>query len=72
MWSREFFGVDSYHLIQWFLVYSILGWMVESAYMSLCNRRLTNRGFVKAPYVPSMVSGLLVFILFCGLLTATT
>lgn len=52
MWSREFFGVDSYHLIQWFLVYSILGWMVESVYMSLCNRRLTNRGFVKGPVCP--------------------
>ena len=52
MWSRHFFGVDSYHLIQWFLTYSVLGWMVESAYMSFCNRRLTNRGFVKGPFCP--------------------
>ncbi len=52
MWSREFFGVDSYHLIQWFLVYSMLGWMVESAYMSFCNHRWTNRGFVRGPICP--------------------
>lgn len=52
MWSRQFFGVDAYHLIQWFLVYSILGWMVESIYMSFCNRRWTNRGFVKGPFCP--------------------
>lgn len=52
MWSRQFLGVDSYHLIQWFLTYSILGWMVESAYMSFCNRRWTNRGFVKGPFCP--------------------
>lgn len=52
MWSRQFLGVDAYHLIQWFLVYSILGWMVESIYMSFCNRRWTNRGFVKGPFCP--------------------
>ena len=52
MWSRQFFGVDSYHLIQWFLTYSVLGWMVESAYMSFCNRRWTNRGFVRGPFCP--------------------
>lgn len=52
MWTRQIFGVDSYHVIQWFLIYSILGWCVESAYMSICNRKLTNRGFVKGPICP--------------------
>ena len=27
-------GTDLYHLVQWFLIYSILGWIVESLYMS--------------------------------------
>lgn len=52
MQSGRFLGIDSYHLIQWFLVYSVLGWMVESAYMSFCNRRWTNRGVVKGPFCP--------------------
>lgn len=46
------FGLEGYHVILWFLTYSILGWMVESVYMSICNRQLTNRGFAKGPYCP--------------------
>ena len=49
LWTKAVLGTDVYHIIQWFLIYSILGWVVESIYMSICNRRLTNRGFVKGP-----------------------
>lgn len=52
MWTKELFGTDVYHLIAAFLLYSILGWMVESTYMSICNRKLTNRGFAKGPFCP--------------------
>ena len=52
MWTKEVFGTDVYHLVAVFIVYSILGWLVESIYMSLCNRRLTNRGFAKSPFCP--------------------
>ena len=47
MWTRNFFGIELYYIIQWFLIYSMLGWLVESVYMSICNRKLTNRGFVR-------------------------
>ncbi|MBO5283501.1 MAG: putative ABC transporter permease, partial [Lachnospiraceae bacterium] len=52
MWTRELFGTDVYHLIAAFVMYSMLGWLVESIYMSFCNRKLTNRGFAKGPYCP--------------------
>ena len=52
LWTKAVLGTDVYHIIQWFLIYSILGWVVESIYMSICNRRLTNRGFVKGPICP--------------------
>ena len=62
-------GIDLYHITQWFLAYSILGWVVESIYMSICNRRLTNRGFVRGPFCPIYgVGALSVFFLlrpFC-------
>lgn len=29
-----------------------MGWVVESIYMSLCNRKLTNRGFMSSPICP--------------------
>ena len=51
-WSRMIFGFDSYHVILWFLTYSILGWVVESIYMSICNKKLTNRGFATGPFCP--------------------
>ena len=52
MWTRELFGTDVYHLVSAFIIYSMLGWLVESIYMSLCNRKLTNRGFAKSPFCP--------------------
>lgn len=51
-WNQVIFGLDAYHVILWFLTYSILGWAVESIYMSICNRKLTNRGFTKGPFCP--------------------
>ena len=46
------FGTDVYHLVMAFVIYSIIGWFVESVYMSICNRKLTNRGFGKGPFCP--------------------
>ena len=70
MWTRELFGSDVYHLIAAFIIYSILGWFVESAYMSFCNHRLTNRGFAKGPFCPiygfGAVIGYLVLIPLSG------
>lgn len=52
MWTMELFGTDLYHLAAAFVVYSVLGWFVESVYMSFCNKKLTNRGFAKSPFCP--------------------
>ena len=52
MWNRVIFGYDFYHVLLWFLAYSMLGWLVESIYMSICNRKLTNRGFARGPICP--------------------
>lgn len=52
MWSRELLGTDIYHIVNWFFVYSILGWLIESVYMSICNKKVTNRGFMRGPICP--------------------
>lgn len=52
MWTKELFGTDIYHLVTAFVIYSILGWLVESIYMSFCNKKITNRGFAKGPFCP--------------------
>ena len=52
MWTKQLLGTDVYHLVAAFAIYSMLGWFVESVYMSFCNRKLTNRGFGKGPFCP--------------------
>ena len=51
-WTKGMLGTDLYHIVQWFLICSMLGWLVESIYMSVCNRKLTNRGFMRGPMCP--------------------
>ena len=52
MWERELLGISFYHIVQWFVMYSFFGWVSESVYMSICNRKLTNRGFMFGPFCP--------------------
>ena len=52
--------MESYTIIQWlffFYLYCFLGWCVESAYVSICSRKLTNRGFLRGPFLPLYGSG---------------
>ena len=51
-WNNEILGRNSYQVLLWFVAYSVLGWFVESVYMSICNRKITNRGFVRGPMCP--------------------
>lgn len=52
MWTKELLGTDLYHIVHWFLLYSFSGWVAESIYMSICNKKLTNRGFMTGPFCP--------------------
>ncbi|MBO4336532.1 MAG: putative ABC transporter permease [Lachnospiraceae bacterium] len=44
--------VSKLQIVECFVLYSILGWLVESAYMSVCTKKLTNRGFGFGPFCP--------------------
>lgn len=68
-WSIQLLGTDIYHLIAAFCIYSMLGWLIESIYMSFCNRKLTNRGFAKGPFCPIYGVGAMgAYILFTPLM----
>jgi uncharacterized membrane protein len=50
----------SYTVIQWlffFYFYCFAGWCFESAYVSIKSRELTNRGFLRGPFLPIYGSG---------------
>ena len=85
MWEIQILGTDVYHIVQWFFIYSILGWVVESIYMSFCNKKWTNRGFIHGPICPIYGVGALtvyfilkpfshnyIIVYFCGTILATT
>jgi uncharacterized protein len=40
------------NLIYYFIIFSIFGWIIESIYRSVNNRRFVNPGFLKGPYLP--------------------
>lgn len=50
----------SYHFREWlsfFYFYCIFGWCFESSYVSIKEKRLTNRGFLRGPWLPLYGSG---------------
>lgn len=49
-----------YRFYQWmafFYIYCICGWIWETSYVSLCQRRFVNRGFLHGPVIPLYGSG---------------
>ena len=49
-----------YTLLQWiafFYIYCFFGWCFESGYASIKERKLTNRGFLRGPYIPIYAFG---------------
>lgn len=49
MWELKLLGIDLYHIIHWFFIYSFLGWVMETCYVSILDRKFVNRGFVNGP-----------------------
>lgn len=61
------------NVYQWtlcFALYSLAGWVCESAWVSIGTRKLTNRGFLAGPYIPLYGFGALVILFFCAPLKA--
>lgn len=49
MWELSIRGVDFYHLINWFFIYSFFGWLWETCYVSAKQGKYVNRGFINGP-----------------------
>ncbi len=50
MWSLTIRGIDMYHLVSWFFIYSFLGWLWETCYVSAKEGEWVNRGFINGPF----------------------
>lgn len=55
-----------YTAVQWlffFFFYCFFGWCFESAYVSICERKFVNRGFIRGPFLPLYGSGAIMMLL---------
>ncbi len=84
MWDFKVLGVDFYHIINWFFIYSFLGWVWETGYVSVKQGKFINRGFINGPFctiygfgalavylILKPVSGNLIFLFLGGIVVAT-
>ncbi len=49
MWEFKIFGVTVYYLFSLLLIFSFLGWVWESLYVSINEKHFANRGYVTGP-----------------------
>ncbi len=50
----------------WFILYSMMGWVYETAYCSLKSLKWDNRGILMGPYCPIYGVGAVLDVLLCG------
>ena len=50
MWDFTINGIDLYHMINWFIIYSFFGWVWETFYVSIKQGEFINRGFISGPF----------------------
>lgn len=85
MWDFAINGVDFYHLINWFFIYSFFGWLWETCFVSAKKGELVNRGFINGPFctiygfgalavylILKPAGGSLLLLFFGGIIVATT
>ncbi len=63
MWSTVFGSFTFFELYAYFMIYSFLGWLMESVYVSLHEKKWVNRGFINGPLCPIYGTGALLILL---------
>ena len=63
MWSTVWFSFTVFELYAYFIIYSFLGWAMESAYVSVNAKKWVNRGFINGPFCPIYGTGALLILL---------
>ena len=51
-------------ILIYFITYSFLGWIMESIFRSVCEKKLINTGFLRGPFCPIYGIGAVIMILF--------
>jgi uncharacterized membrane protein len=64
MYLARLCGYRVYNLIYYFLIYSFLGWCIETIYLAIQKGEYVSRGFLFAPICPIYGFGMLLIIIF--------
>ena len=66
MYTKEGKQMDNtfFHILTYFVIYSFLGWILESIVRTICERRIINTGFLIGPFCPIYGFGAIIMILF--------
>ena len=57
-------SINLIELFTYFIVYSFLGWVMESIVRSICEKKIINTGFLKGPFCPIYGIGASIMFLF--------
>ena len=57
-------NINLLEIIIYFIIYSFLGWVMESIFRSICERKLINTGFLRGPFCPIYGFGATIMFLF--------
>ena len=53
-----------FHILTYFVIYSFLGWVLESIVRSICEKKIINTGFLIGPFCPIYGFGAIIMLLF--------
>ena len=56
--------INIFNLITYFILYSFLGWIMESIFRSICEKKLINTGFLRGPFCPIYGIGAIIMFVF--------
>lgn len=57
-------NINLFEIITYFIIYSFLGWIMESVFRSICEKKLINTGFLKGTFCPIYGIGATMMLLF--------
>ncbi len=57
MWDIKIFGLEFFDIFYNFIIYSFMGWIYESCYVSIVKKNWVNRGFLNGPVIPIYGAG---------------
>lgn len=57
-------NINLVELLTYFILYSFLGWVMESIFRSICEKKLINTGFLRGPFCPIYGIGATIMFLF--------